>query len=149
MVIHINCNKRHHYRKLISSSIKVHDLLFYTLLYLHICPLNWINIVLLDFCVNHAYFSVNCKWEFYAFWTVYILLSKSHKKEVTSMITVTVWNNCNYSSPWWWRQYAPLKCQSTTLRLHGTISQKALKLQTCHCDNFKSHTTLNMSPLML
>jgi hypothetical protein len=27
---------------------------------------------------------------------------------------------------WWWRQYAPLKRQSTVTRLRGTISQKAL-----------------------
>jgi hypothetical protein len=24
---------------------------------------------------------------------------------------------------WWWRQYAPLKCRSTSTRLHGAISQ--------------------------
>jgi hypothetical protein len=26
----------------------------------------------------------------------------------------------------WWRQYAPLKCQSTSLALHGAVSQKAV-----------------------
>jgi hypothetical protein len=30
------------------------------------------------------------------------------------------------SSPWWWRQYATLKCWSTSTILHGTISQKAV-----------------------
>jgi hypothetical protein len=30
------------------------------------------------------------------------------------------------SSGWWWRQYTPLKCWSTPMRLHDTISQKAL-----------------------
>jgi hypothetical protein len=28
-------------------------------------------------------------------------------------------------SPWWWRQYAPLKRRSTPTRLHGVVSQKA------------------------
>jgi hypothetical protein len=28
------------------------------------------------------------------------------------------------SSPWWWRQYAPLKRRSTSTWLHGTASQK-------------------------
>jgi hypothetical protein len=32
----------------------------------------------------------------------------------------------DYSSPWWWRQYAPLKCQSTSTRLHSATSQKAV-----------------------
>jgi hypothetical protein len=31
-----------------------------------------------------------------------------------------------WSSPWWWRQYAPLKCLSTQTRLHGAITQMAL-----------------------
>jgi hypothetical protein len=30
---------------------------------------------------------------------------------------------CLHHQPWWWRQYSPLKHQSTT-RLHGTTSQK-------------------------
>jgi hypothetical protein len=30
------------------------------------------------------------------------------------------------SSPWWWRQYAPLKSWSTSTWLHGAISQKTL-----------------------
>jgi hypothetical protein len=30
------------------------------------------------------------------------------------------------SSPWWWRQYAPLKCRSIPTRLHGATSQKAV-----------------------
>jgi hypothetical protein len=34
-------------------------------------------------------------------------------------------NEPRVSSPWWWRQYATLKCWST-LRLHGATSQKAL-----------------------
>jgi hypothetical protein len=28
--------------------------------------------------------------------------------------------------PWWWRQHAPLKRRSTSIWLHGSISQKAL-----------------------
>jgi hypothetical protein len=31
-----------------------------------------------------------------------------------------------YSSPWWWRHYALLKRQSAAMRLHHSISQKAL-----------------------
>jgi hypothetical protein len=31
----------------------------------------------------------------------------------------------NYSPPWWWRQYAPLKRWSTPTRLNGIISRKA------------------------
>jgi hypothetical protein len=31
-----------------------------------------------------------------------------------------------HSSPWWWRQYAPLKCRSTSTWLHGSTSQKTL-----------------------
>jgi hypothetical protein len=31
-----------------------------------------------------------------------------------------------YSLPWWWRQFAPLKCQSTSMRLHGVVSQEAV-----------------------
>jgi len=30
-------------------------------------------------------------------------------------------SNCR---PWWWRQYAPLKRRSTSMRLHGAESQK-------------------------
>jgi hypothetical protein len=33
------------------------------------------------------------------------------------------------SSPWWWRQYAPVKHHSTPTRLHGAMSQKALNLK--------------------
>jgi hypothetical protein len=29
-------------------------------------------------------------------------------------------------SPWWWRQYAPLRRRFTSTRLHGTISQKTV-----------------------
>jgi hypothetical protein len=29
-------------------------------------------------------------------------------------------------SPWWWRQYAPLKRRSTSTRLHGAMSHKAV-----------------------
>jgi hypothetical protein len=32
------------------------------------------------------------------------------------------------SKRWWWRQYAPLKRRSTSTRLHGAVSQKAV----CH-----------------
>jgi hypothetical protein len=32
----------------------------------------------------------------------------------------------NESIPWWWRQHAPLKRRSSTTRLQGAISQKAL-----------------------
>jgi hypothetical protein len=35
-----------------------------------------------------------------------------------------------YSSSWWWKQYAPLNCWSTPMRLHGTISQKTLIFMT-------------------
>jgi hypothetical protein len=31
-----------------------------------------------------------------------------------------------YSSPWWWRQYAPLKRRSTSMWLYGATSQKTL-----------------------
>jgi hypothetical protein len=30
------------------------------------------------------------------------------------------------SSPWWWRQYEPLKRRSTSTRLRGVISEKAV-----------------------
>jgi hypothetical protein len=33
---------------------------------------------------------------------------------------------CLQHQGWWWRQYAPLKRQSTPTRLHGTIPQKVL-----------------------
>jgi hypothetical protein len=39
--------------------------------------------------------------------------------------------SCNcmmHSSPWWWRQYAPLKRRSTSMRLHGCTTQKAVIL---------------------
>jgi hypothetical protein len=29
-------------------------------------------------------------------------------------------------TPWWWRWFAPLKCWSTSMRLHSVISQKAV-----------------------
>jgi hypothetical protein len=29
------------------------------------------------------------------------------------------------SSPWWWREKAPLKRRSTSIRLHGATTQKA------------------------
>jgi hypothetical protein len=38
------------------------------------------------------------------------------------------WNvaPCSYESPWWWRQYAPLKRRSTYTWLHSSTSQKTL-----------------------
>jgi hypothetical protein len=32
----------------------------------------------------------------------------------------------NHASLWWRRQYTPLKCRSTSMRLHGAISQKVV-----------------------
>jgi hypothetical protein len=32
------------------------------------------------------------------------------------------------SCAWWWKLYAPLKCRSTSTRLHGTISHKTVIL---------------------
>jgi hypothetical protein len=32
---------------------------------------------------------------------------------------------CTCWLPWWWRQYTPLKCLSTSIRIHGATSQKA------------------------
>jgi hypothetical protein len=39
----------------------------------------------------------------------------------------------NESSPWWWRQYAPLKCRSTSTWLHGATSQKTLNFNFSIC----------------
>jgi hypothetical protein len=32
-------------------------------------------------------------------------------------------------SPWWWRQYAPLKRRSVSARLHGATSTEGCNLQ--------------------
>jgi len=45
------------------------------------------------------------------------------------------------SSPWWWRQYAPQKHQSTP-RLYGTISQKDLIQIKYLCGNAMESGTL-------
>jgi hypothetical protein len=43
----------------------------------------------------------------------------------TSNSYITCYPFMHGLSPWWWRQYAPLKCRSTA-RLHGATSQKTL-----------------------
>jgi hypothetical protein len=37
---------------------------------------------------------------------------------------------CHQSDDWWWRHYIPLKRQSTSTRLHSTISQQAVSFMT-------------------
>jgi hypothetical protein len=44
----------------------------------------------------------------------------------TSADTLTDFSHMAYSLPWWWRQYAPLKYRSTSMRLHGAMSQMAV-----------------------
>jgi hypothetical protein len=48
----------------------------------------------------------------------------------------------NDSLSWWWRQNAPLKHWSTSTRLHGAVSQKAVRLHTCYHENLKSQEVL-------
>jgi hypothetical protein len=44
----------------------------------------------------------------------------------------------NFTHPWWWRQYAPLKRRSTII-LHGSTTQDSSEHHTRRRENLKSH----------
>jgi hypothetical protein len=48
------------------------------------------------------------------------------------------------SKRWWWRQYAPLKRRSTSTRLHGTKSQKAV----CHLQCYLQFANVRRSEVV-
>jgi hypothetical protein len=56
---------------------------------------------------------INCRVQKKLPWKQYVYSLKS-----------TSGNPMYTDASWWWRQYAPLKGRSTTMRLHDAISQK-------------------------
>jgi hypothetical protein len=55
-------------------------------------------------------------------------LSKVPKSRILWNSKVFSSTKMRWASPWWWRQYARLKCRSTPTRLHGATFQKNLNL---------------------
>jgi hypothetical protein len=75
----------------------------------------------------HLHLSELLRWDFrFSWWWVWRWQPSGILSCEVSLKLTDVSDVHTASSPWWWGQYISLKRQSTSMRLHGTISQKTV-----------------------